>query len=71
MLLVVSSNRGFVEPTVCAEGPTPGWRLAREADDDSERFAGQVLGRRRSLSSEGLGVTLGEHARASCKDALD
>ena len=32
--------------------------MAREADDKLERLAGQVPGRRRSRSSEGLGITL-------------
>ena len=39
------------------------WRLAREADDDSERLAGQVPGRWRSRSSEGLGLVLAGHAK--------
>jgi hypothetical protein len=37
-------------------GPTPEWRLAREADDDSGRLAGQAPCRWRSRSSEGLAV---------------
>src|SRR3990167_4131056 len=39
-------------------GPEPGWRLAREADDGPQRFAGQLPSRWRSASSEGLGRTL-------------
>ena len=34
-------------------GPEPEWRLAREADDDSERFAGQVPSRWRSARAKG------------------
>lgn len=36
--------------TLELKGPTPGMRLARKADDDSERFAGQVPGRWRFLA---------------------
>ncbi len=42
-------------PNVGAKGLTPARRWAREANDDSERLAGQVPCRRRSRSSEGLG----------------
>ena len=34
-------------------GPTPEWCLAREANDDSERLAGQVPGRWRSAPAKG------------------
>ena len=37
----------------------PGRRLAREADDDSERLAGQVPCRWQSRLSEGLGLGCG------------
>jgi hypothetical protein len=39
-------------------GPTPEWRLARWTDDVPLREAGQVPGRWRSASSEGLGLTV-------------
>lgn len=44
---------GVALPNVCAEGPEPEWRLAREANEDSGRFADQMPFRWRSRSSEG------------------
>lgn len=41
------------------EGSTPGRSEAREADDVSQLFAGQVPCRWRSRSSEGLANSLG------------
>jgi len=40
------------------------WCLAREADDDSERLAGQVPRRRRSRLSDQLGLRQGERRTA-------